>query len=132
MEVFSKGIHRAMVPVDSHMENVSGVELLESASSYRMVTQMDILRFIKDQHSSEMATISSLSVRESAALNPNVFAITDRTRVIEAIKCMRAALLNAVPIVASGVLEEDHSQLIDVCCSSCLKSFFLEITNTND
>ncbi|PKI48490.1 hypothetical protein CRG98_031112 [Punica granatum] len=113
MEVFSKGIHRALVPVDSHMENVSGVELVESATSYRMMTQMDILRFLKDQHGPEMAAISSLSVRESGALNPNVFAITDRTRVIEAIKCMKAALLNAVPIVASGVLEEDHSQLID-------------------
>lgn len=122
--MFSKGIHRALVPVDSRIDNVSGVELVESASGYRMVTQMDILRFLKDQHGSEMAAVSSLSIGELGALNPNVFAITDQTRVIEAIKCMRAALLNAVPIVDSSVLEEDHSQLIDVRSNS--GSFFLE------
>ncbi|KAK4375461.1 hypothetical protein RND71_006138 [Anisodus tanguticus] len=43
MEVFSKGIHRAMVPVDGQSENVFGVELTESASCYRMLTQMDLL-----------------------------------------------------------------------------------------
>ncbi|KAK3411057.1 hypothetical protein EUGRSUZ_J03066, partial [Eucalyptus grandis] len=111
MEVLSKGIHRALVPLDSHMENLSGVELVESASSYRMLTQMDVLKFLKE-HNSGTAAILSRSVEELGAINRNVYAITDRTRVIEAIKCMRAALLNAVPIVESGALEEeDHSQL---------------------
>ncbi|KAK4748271.1 hypothetical protein SAY87_014857 [Trapa incisa] len=113
MEVFSKGIHRALVPVDSRMDNLSGVELVESAPGYRMVTQMDVLRFLREHHGSEMAAASSLTIGESGALNPNVFAITNRTTVIEAIKCMRAPLLNAVPIVESGLLEEDHSQLVD-------------------
>ncbi|KAF8011646.1 hypothetical protein BT93_J2049 [Corymbia citriodora subsp. variegata] len=113
MEVLSKGIHRALVPLDSHMDNISGVELVESASSYRMLTQMDVLRFLKEQKSG-IATILLQSVEELGAINRNVFAMTDRTRVIEAIKCMRAALLNAVPIVASGALEgEDDSQLVD-------------------
>lgn len=114
MEVFSKGIHRALVPVDSHMENVSGVELVESASTYRMVTQMDVLRFLKDYHCPEMQLISSRTVKESGAVNPNVFAISDRTQVIDAIKCMKAAMLNAVPVVVSNVVEEDDRQLIDV------------------
>ncbi|MCI07093.1 SNF1-related protein kinase regulatory subunit gamma-like PV42a, partial [Trifolium medium] len=44
MEVLSKGVHRAMVPTDSQIENVSaGVELVESSSSYQMLTQMDVL-----------------------------------------------------------------------------------------
>ncbi|XVE89078.1 hypothetical protein DITRI_Ditri19aG0121300 [Diplodiscus trichospermus] len=42
------------------------------------------------------------------------FAINDRTKVIEAIKCLRTASLNAVPIVqSSDDIEEDHTQLIN-------------------
>ncbi|CAK7356939.1 unnamed protein product [Dovyalis caffra] len=112
MEVFSKGIHRALVPLDSHMENTAGVELMESASSYRMLTQMDLLKFLKD-NASELRGIISRSVGEIGAVNDSVYAISSRTKVIEAIKCMRAALLNAVPIVlASNSLEEDSKQLI--------------------
>lgn len=113
MEVLSKGIHRALVPIDSHMENVPGVELVESAPSYQMLTQMDVVRFLKD-HSSEMEGIVTCSIRELGAVSRNVYAITDRTKVIEAIKCMRAAMINAVPIVASEEFEHDHSQLLDL------------------
>lgn len=96
------------------MENISGVELVESASSYRMLTQMDLLRFLKD-HAPHIEGIISQTVRELGAVNENVFPISDRTKVIEAIRCMRAAMLNAVPIVkASNASEEDHSQLINV------------------
>lgn len=119
MEVFSKGIHRALVPVDSHMDNVSGVELVESASSYRMLTQMDVLRFVKEHGSSgsELDNIISSTVSDLGAVTERVFAITDRTKVIDAIKCMRIALLNAVPIVRSSDTdnEEDHKQLVNVC-----------------
>nr|XP_023879515.1 SNF1-related protein kinase regulatory subunit gamma-like PV42a [Quercus suber] len=113
MEVFSKGIHRALVPLDSHMENISGVELVESASSYRMLTQMDLLRFLKE-HESDIEGIISRPLSELGAVTENVYAIIDRTKVIEAIKCMRATLLNAVPIVtASNDHEEDHKQLVN-------------------
>ncbi|XP_030968064.1 LOW QUALITY PROTEIN: SNF1-related protein kinase regulatory subunit gamma-like PV42a [Quercus lobata] len=113
MEVFSKGIHRALVPLDSHMANTSGVELVESASSYRMLTQMDLLRFLKE-HESDIEGIISRPLSELGAVTENVYAITDRTKVIEAIKCMRATMLNAVPIVtASNAHEEDHKQLIN-------------------
>jgi CBS domain-containing protein len=111
MEVFSKGIHRALVPTDSQMDNISGVELVESAPSYQMVTQMDLLKFLKD-HTSELKGITSRSVGELGAVNQNVYAITDRTRVMDAIKCMRVALLNAVPIVTAS-WDEDHKQLIN-------------------
>ncbi|GMY34053.1 SNF1-related protein kinase regulatory subunit gamma-like PV42a [Fagus crenata] len=113
MEVFSKGIHRALVPLDSHMENVSGGELFESASSYRMLTQMDLLRFLKE-HMSHIESVTSRTLSELGAVTENVYVITDRTKVIEAIKCMKAAMHNAVPIVrASNAHEEDHKQLIN-------------------
>ena len=115
MEVFSKGVHRAMVPIDSEMENVSvGVELVESASSYQMLTQMDVLRFLKD-HAGELQTILARSIQDSGADTEQIYAITDRTKLLDAIKCLKAAMLNAVPIVrASDVGEDDHKQLINV------------------
>ncbi|XP_010063474.3 SNF1-related protein kinase regulatory subunit gamma-like PV42b [Eucalyptus grandis] len=113
MEVLSKGIHRALVPIDSHMENIAGVELVESAPSYRMLTQMDVVQFLKD-HSSEMEGIATRSIREVGAVSRHVYVITDQTKVIEAIKCMRVAMINAVPIVASEDFEHDHSQLLDL------------------
>ncbi|CAN1303035.1 SNF1-related protein kinase regulatory subunit gamma-like PV42a [Linum perenne] len=113
MEVLSKGIHRALVPVDSHMANVAGVELVESASSYRMLTQMDLLKFFIN-HDQELQGVMARSLGEVGAVNESVYAITGRTRVIDAIKCMKAALLNAVPIVlASDSTEDDSRQLIN-------------------
>ncbi|KAJ4845517.1 hypothetical protein Tsubulata_013039 [Turnera subulata] len=115
MEVFSKGIHRALVPVDGQMDNVSGPELMESASSYRMLTQMDLVKFLKDHASDHpLKGILSRSVRDLGAANENVFAIGSRTRVIDAIRCMREGLLNAVPIVlGSDSLEEESKNLIN-------------------
>ncbi|XWS20438.1 hypothetical protein CRYUN_Cryun31cG0101300 [Craigia yunnanensis] len=113
MELFNKGIHRALVPMDSQMENIQGVELVESASSYKMLTQMDLLIFLKD-HASELEGILSSSIKEIGAINENVYAINDHTKVIEAIKCLRTASLNAVPIVqSSDDIEEDHKHLIN-------------------
>ncbi|XP_059643469.1 SNF1-related protein kinase regulatory subunit gamma-like PV42a isoform X4 [Cornus florida] len=116
MEVFSKGIHRVLVPIDSHVENVAGVELVESASSYQMLTQMDLVRFLMQYHcQSELNRVMSRPVRQLGALCDTIFAVTDRTSVIEAIKCMRAGSLNAIPIVeSSNSVEEDlHGQLIN-------------------
>lgn len=113
MEVFSKGIHRALVPLDSHMDNIAGVELIESASSYRMLTQTDLLKFLK-AHGPELQDIMSRTVAQSGGVTDVVFGVTEKAKVIEAIKCMRTASLNAVPIVeASSTMEEDHSQLIN-------------------
>ncbi|XP_043723506.1 SNF1-related protein kinase regulatory subunit gamma-like PV42a [Telopea speciosissima] len=114
MEMFSKGIHRALVPVESHMEHISGVELAESATSYRMLTQMDILRFLK-RHAAEAQGILSRSVGELGAVPEYVFGVTNRTKVMDAIKCMRTAALHAVPIVEASAedLQEDHKQLIN-------------------
>lgn len=118
MEVFSKGIHRALVPLESSVESnhtVSGVELVESASAYKMLTQMDLLRFLRDHHFDGLKTLLSRSISQLRAVNDSVYAITERTTVSNAINSMKAALLNAVPIVhAPDVAQEDHLQLINV------------------
>ncbi|XP_027343458.1 SNF1-related protein kinase regulatory subunit gamma-like PV42a [Abrus precatorius] len=124
MEVFSKGVHRAMVPVDGQVENVSvGVELVESASSYQMLTQMDVLRFLKD-HAAELQCVMARSVQDLGADTERIYAITERTTLIDAIKCLKAAMLNAVPIVrASDVCEDDHKQHINGRCRKLIGTF---------
>ncbi|KAF2301356.1 hypothetical protein GH714_023266 [Hevea brasiliensis] len=112
MEVLSKGIHLALVPLNSLMENISGVELVESGPIYRMLTQMDMLN---PTITSQLHDIISRSVREIGAINENVYAITGGTKVNDANKCVMATMLNAVPIVvASNSLEEDSKQIINV------------------
>ncbi|KAF5179620.1 Snf1-related protein kinase regulatory subunit gamma-like pv42a [Thalictrum thalictroides] len=113
MEVFSKGIHRALIPLDSHMKNISGVELAESSSSYRMLTQMDVLRFLKT-YQSKLKNVIQHTVGELGAITEDVFAVNNNIKVIEAIKCMRTASLNAVPIVeALDGTDCDHTQLLN-------------------
>lgn len=112
MEVFSKGIHRALVPVDGQMANKSGVELVENASSYQMLTQMDVVKFLND-NASQLEGVLCQPVGQLGAVTENVFAVTNRTSVIEAIKCMREGSLTAVPIIeASGQPDEDPKQLV--------------------
>ncbi|KAI9107501.1 hypothetical protein K1719_021538 [Acacia pycnantha] len=111
MEVLSKGVHRVLVPVESQMENEGpvGVELVESASSYRMLTQMDVLRFMKEHTQDyELENVLSLSLQQLGAINHDVYAITDRTKLIDAIKCLKTSMFNAVPIVTSSDDSHDH------------------------
>jgi len=126
MEVFSKGVHRAMVPVDGLEENVaSGVELTESASSYQMLTQMDMLKFLHGG-GAELHSILSRSVQDLGADTVQIYAITDRTKLVHAIKCLKAAMLNAVPIVrATGVGQDDHKQLINASLITSLHALFI-------
>ncbi|KAJ8452815.1 hypothetical protein Cgig2_014578 [Carnegiea gigantea] len=112
MEVFCKGIHRAMVPLDSHMENISGVELMESASCYRMLTQMDVIKFVKAQH--DFHDILCRMVRDAGAITDTVFAVSQQMRATDAIKCIKTMSLQAVPIVeAPKVPQEALPQLIN-------------------
>ncbi|KAE9600526.1 putative CBS domain-containing protein [Lupinus albus] len=125
MEVFSKGIHRAMVPVDGEMENVTcGVELVEAASCYQMLTQMDVLRFLKDNAGGELHNILARSVQDLGAETDKIYAITESTKLVDAIKCLKSAMLNAVPIVrASDLREDDHRQLINGRCRKLVGTF---------
>ncbi|KAL8171732.1 hypothetical protein V2J09_023536 [Rumex salicifolius] len=119
MEVMGKGIHRAMVPLDgqSPPENVAaGVELADSASSYKIISQMDILRFLRDpSHSRSLYdTVLSRSISESGAVSDTVFAVTDQTKAIDAVRCVRTSGVHAVPVVAAPDLPpEAHKQLVN-------------------
>ncbi|XP_072996317.1 SNF1-related protein kinase regulatory subunit gamma-like PV42a [Typha latifolia] len=109
MEAFSKGVHRALVPVESQADHVITAELVEASPGYRMLTQMDVLSFLRE-NSHELKDIIPYSVQELGAINVNVFAVTKYTKVIEVIKFMRAASLNAVPVVEAP---EDGQLLLD-------------------
>ncbi|ONK60234.1 uncharacterized protein A4U43_C08F15830 [Asparagus officinalis] len=73
METFSKGVHRALVPLESHTENVIATELTEASPGYRMLTQMDVLAFLAE-HANELKDVISSSVHDLGAVNDNVFA----------------------------------------------------------
>ncbi|KAJ3695452.1 hypothetical protein LUZ60_000829 [Juncus effusus] len=105
METFSKGVHRALVPLESQVDNSAPVELVEASPGYKMLTQMDVLRFLQSS-SSELKDILVSSVEELGAINENVFAVTESAKVIETIKSMRATALTAVPVVESTGNEE--------------------------
>ncbi|XP_066318038.1 SNF1-related protein kinase regulatory subunit gamma-like PV42a [Miscanthus floridulus] len=103
METFSKGVHRSLVPLESSADNVVAVELVESAPGYRMLTQMDVVRFLR-AHGAELRGVLSRTVRELGAVNDTVFAVAGGTKVIDAIRAMRAASLTAVPVVDAAAV----------------------------
>ncbi|KAG2656137.1 SNF1-related protein kinase regulatory subunit gamma-like PV42a isoform X2 [Panicum virgatum] len=109
METFSKGVHRALVPLESSADNVVAVELVESAPGYRMVTQMDVVRFLR-AHGAELRGVLSRTVRELGAVSEAVFAVASGARVIDAVKAMRAASLTAVPVVDAAAVGEETLQ----------------------
>ncbi|KAJ6850362.1 SNF1-related protein kinase regulatory subunit gamma-like PV42a [Iris pallida] len=112
METFSKGVHRALIPLESHTENVIAAELVEASPGYRMLTQMDVLVFLRE-HADELKNILSCSIGQLGAVNENVFAVTKHTKVLEAIKAMRTAALNAVPVVEDTEMPGDNQILLD-------------------
>ncbi|GJN19039.1 hypothetical protein PR202_gb06270 [Eleusine coracana subsp. coracana] len=98
METFSKGVHRALVPLESAADNVVAVELVESAPGYRMLTQMDVVRFLR-AHGAELKGVLSRTLCDLGAVHDAVFAVAGGVKVIDAVKAMRAAALTAVPVV---------------------------------
>ena len=113
MESFSKGVHRALVPVESQTDNVIAAEIVEASPGYRMLTQMDVLRFLRARDN-EVKDIMSHSVGDIGAINENVYAVAKFTKVIEAIKSMRSFSLAAVPIVEAFEVPDDGQILQDV------------------
>lgn len=117
METFSKGVHRALIPLESSTDrdHVVSVELADSSPGYRMLTQKDVLSFLKSEHTN-MKDVMSCTVQELGAINDCVFSITKYTKVFEAIKSMRSASVSSVPIVESvpGDHQYDNQQLLEV------------------
>lgn len=75
--MLSKGIHRVLVPLDSNTENITGPELVESASAYAMLSQMDLISFFFDQ-SSQLHGILSHTVTDLSAIHNTVLALTSQ------------------------------------------------------
>ncbi|CAA7406963.1 unnamed protein product [Spirodela intermedia] len=111
MEAFSKGVHRAMVPVESRAEHVVAAELEEASPGYRMLTQKDLLAYLSASRD-RLAAVLTPSVAEMGALNTAVFSVTAAARVIDTLKAMRAASLSSVPIVAAA--DDDNNAGGDV------------------
>ncbi|KAG0470281.1 hypothetical protein HPP92_016981 [Vanilla planifolia] len=111
MEAFSKGVHRALVPIESQTESAVTAELVEASPGYRMLTQMDVLSFLRE-NGSELKDVMSRSVGELNAVHENVFAVTNLVKVIDAVKSMRTLSLTAVPIVAAETGEAQGDEHI--------------------
>lgn len=77
MEMLSKGIHRVLVPLDSKIENISGPELVESASAYTMLTHLDLISFFLDR-SSHLQSILSRTVADLSAIHDTILALTSQ------------------------------------------------------
>ncbi|KAF8776358.1 hypothetical protein HU200_003589 [Digitaria exilis] len=106
METFSKGVHRALVPLESSSENVVAVELVESSPGYKMLTQMDVVRFLFAR-GAELRDVMSRTVLDLGAVNDAcVLAVHGGAKVIDAVKAMRAAALTAVPVVEDDAGDE--------------------------
>ncbi|KAL6629860.1 hypothetical protein ACP70R_029625 [Stipagrostis hirtigluma subsp. patula] len=122
METFSKGVHRALVPLESSADNLVAVELVESAPGYRMLTQMDVVRFLR-AHGAELSGVLSRTVRELRAVNENVFAVASDAKVIDAVKAMRAASLTAVPVVDDAAAAAGAETLQDGKGKKAIETF---------
>ncbi|GLJ36879.1 hypothetical protein SUGI_0745340 [Cryptomeria japonica] len=80
MEPFSKGIHRALVPLESCTDRGSIVELKETSPGYQMLTQMDIVRFL-NLHSNELKPFISSSVGQLGAVQKHAFVVSANMKV---------------------------------------------------
>lgn len=128
MEPMSKGIHRALIPVESKLHTV-GVELMETSPGYHIFTQTDMVEFLY-MHSKELDFMTNMSVLELGAVQSTVYAAPSCMKVMDVVKCMRKISLQAVAIVEStGDLDKElalvmvsffmfllFSNLVRTCC----------------
>ena len=115
MEAFSKGVHRAMVPIESLGGHVVAAELEEISPGYHMLTQKDVVTFLSS-HLPQLGEILSTGVVGLGAFNDHVFSITAASTVLAAIKAMRPASLSSVPIVEPAPGDAQDDVLAMVCC----------------
>jgi CBS domain-containing protein len=103
MEPMSKGIHRALVPVESlmHQPHNAPVEIMESSPGYHMLTQTDMVRFLL-VHAKELEFVTGLSVSTLGLMQTSVFAAPSNMKVMDVVKCMCNVSLAAVAIVENS------------------------------
>eukprot|EP00850_Spirogloea_muscicola_P007328 SM000036S13372 [mRNA] locus=s36:834398:837327:- [translate_table: standard] len=100
LEPLSKGVHRMLVPFEptSPQERTGGIELSETATSYRMVTQTDVIRSIVN-HGGETAPFLSETVDSLQLVNHSVFAVPSTMLVLDVVRCMQQASIQSVAVV---------------------------------
>ncbi|MCO5600877.1 hypothetical protein L7F22_054994 [Adiantum nelumboides] len=110
MDIMSKGLHRALVPLESHMQHSteSPLESEELASSYRMLSQTDVVQFLHSK-SETLHPILSRSVDELGVIQPHVFGVPANMTLVDTMKCMTQAALTAVAVLDST--HDDSRQL---------------------
>lgn len=112
LQSMSRGIHRALVPIESQMEHTSGIELAETSPGYRMLTQTDLVRFLRAE-SRNLQAIVSRSVESLGAVQSNVFGVPADMSVADTLKCMSMGSLTAVAIV-EPVAEIDTTPMLAI------------------
>eukprot|EP00850_Spirogloea_muscicola_P004394 SM000019S04938 [mRNA] locus=s19:168584:171635:+ [translate_table: standard] len=100
LEPLSKGVHRMLVPFEptSPQERTGGIELSKTATSYRMVTQTDVIRSLVNQGGAT-APILSETVDSLQLVNHSVFAVPSTMLVLDVVRCMQQASIQSVAVV---------------------------------
>lgn len=123
MEPMSKGIHRALIPVESKMEHTMGVELVEASPGYHIFTQTDMVEFLY-MHSKQLDFMTNKSVLDLGAVQSNVYAAPSCMKVMDVVNCLRKTSLQAVAIVeTTGDLDNEQSLIMVSTASLYLNSF---------
>eukprot|EP00897_Mesotaenium_endlicherianum_P009078 jgi/Mesen1/8199/ME000442S07479 len=115
MEPLCKGVHRVLVPLEVCSSadpaagapgpgppHVSGVELVETAPAYKMLTQSDVMRFLLARRAdlgAELAAVLAQGAAAAGAVHAAVLAVPASMRVIHAVRCMQQASVTAVAVV---------------------------------
>ena len=107
MEPMSKGIHRALVALESPPMD-HGVETDIASPGYGMLTQTDLIRFVHELianiHSLSANTtgdqdLGSQSVESLRVVQSNIFGVPANMPLVDVLKCMSQGALTAVAIL---------------------------------
>jgi hypothetical protein len=118
MEPMGKGLHRALVPLESQLEQHhlhQGLESIEASPAYRMLTQTDLICFLRSE-AHRLRPILSRSVASLGAIQHSVFGVPEHMSLSDTMRCMTQASLAAVAIFpsSSSTDPDDDKQLISV------------------
>ncbi|KAH7434567.1 hypothetical protein KP509_06G023200 [Ceratopteris richardii] len=108
----SKGLHRALVPVESQMgRRTSSLESEEYSPGYRMLTQTDVIRFLHSK-SEVLQPILSQNIEALGAVQTHVYGVPANMTLVDTMKCMTQASLSAVAILdySLGGVDEDMAE----------------------
>ena len=118
LEPMGKGLHRALVPLESQLEHHHGkvgLESIEASPGYRMLTQTDLVRFLQTE-ADRLRPIMSKSVASLGVFQSTIFGVPENMSLSDTMRCMTQASLAAVAIfpVSTSSDGSDDKQLVSV------------------